>query len=183
MINGPVLVTERLILRPPGADDLDGWAAMAAEADTMEYIGGVAGRAGSWRQLCTMVGAWHISGFAMFSVIERETGAWIGRIGPWRPEGWPGSEVGWGIRAGFAGKGYAHEAAVAAMDFAVDILGWERIIHVIDPANTRSIALARRLGSANLGPTRLPDPYADVRVGAWGQTADQWRAHRRDMPA
>ncbi|WP_010184248.1 GNAT family N-acetyltransferase [Sphingomonas sp. PAMC 26605] len=46
-------------------------------------------------------------GFSMFSVIERKTGAWVGRIGPWQPEGWPGTEVGWGVAAAFAGKRYA----------------------------------------------------------------------------
>lgn len=179
MINGPVLVTERLILRPPGAEDLDSWAEMAADEETTRFIGGTASRAGAWRQLCTMAGSWHINGFAMFSVIERATGEWVGRLGPWRPEGWPGAEVGWGVRARFAGKGYAYEGAVASMDFAVDTLGWTDIIHTIDPDNIRSIALAKRLGSTNLGRTRLPDPYEDAIVDAWGQTADQWRARRR----
>lgn len=179
MINGPVLVTERLILRPPGAEDLDGWAEMGADDETMRFIGGTTSRAGAWRQLCTMAGSWHINGFAMFSVIERASGEWVGRLGPWQPEGWPGTEVGWGIRARFAGKGYAYEGSAASMDFAVDTLGWTDIIHTIDPDNVRSIALARRLGSTNLGRTRLPDPYEEAIVDAWGQTADQWRARRR----
>jgi RimJ/RimL family protein N-acetyltransferase len=179
MINGPVLVTERLILRPPGAEDLDGWAEMSLEEETMRHIGGTQSRAGAWRQLCAMAGAWHIRGFAMFSVIERATGEWVGRLGPWEPEGWPGTEVGWGVRAKFAGRGYAHEGSVAAMDFAVDTLGFTTIIHTIVAENVRSIALAKRLGSTNLGPTRLPDPYSDLVIDAWGQTADQWRARRR----
>ena len=33
----------------------------------------------------------------MFSVIEKDSGRWIGRIGPWQPEGWPGTEVGWSL--------------------------------------------------------------------------------------
>lgn len=179
MINGPVLVTERLILRPPGAQDLEGWAAMGAEQDTMRHLGGVQGPGSAWRSLCAMAGAWHIRGFAMFSVIERETGEWVGRLGPWQPEGWPGTEVGWGVRAKFAGRGYAHEGAVAAMDFAVDTLGFTDVIHAIVPENTRSIALAKRLGSTNLGPTKLPDPYDGPPIDAWGQSADQWRARRR----
>jgi RimJ/RimL family protein N-acetyltransferase len=114
----------------------------------------------------------------MFSVIERATGKWAGRLGPWQPEGWPGTEVGWGVAREFAGKGYAHEGAVAAMDYAVDVLGWTHIIHTIAPENERSWKLAQRLGSVNEGPTRLPAPHAEVRVDAWGQTADQWRARR-----
>jgi RimJ/RimL family protein N-acetyltransferase len=178
LTSAPVLFTERLILRVPEAADLDGWAAMAADAETMRFIGGTASRSGTWRQLCTMRGSWDIKGFAMFSVIERATGAWVGRLGPWEPEGWPGKEVGWGIAPQFAGKGYAYEAAVAAMDYAFGVLGWDRVIHTIDPENTRSIALAVRLGSSNGGPTKLPDPYQDARVDAWGQTAEDWRKRR-----
>jgi RimJ/RimL family protein N-acetyltransferase len=176
--NGPVLQTERLILRLPEADDLDGWAAMDADEETMRYIGGAVSRAETWRKLCTMRGAWHIRGFAMFSVIERDTGAWVGRLGPWEPEGWPGKEVGWGVAPQFSGRGYAYEATVAAMDFVFDTLGWADVIHTIDPDNIRSIALAKRLGSTNGGPTQLPAPFQGARVDAWGQTAAQWRANR-----
>jgi RimJ/RimL family protein N-acetyltransferase len=175
----PVLETERLILRVPEASDLDGWAVMNADAETMHFIGGVRSRAETWRMLCTMRGAWDIKGFAMFSVIERATGAWVGRLGPWEPEGWPGKEVGWCVAPQFAGKGYAYEAVVATMDYVFDVLGWLDVIHTIDPANTRSIALAQRLGSTNLGPTRLPEPFQDAPVDAWGQTAEQWRVRRK----
>src|SRR5690606_10618239 len=41
---GPTLVTERLILRPPKHEDFDGFAEMAAEEETMRFIGGVAPR-------------------------------------------------------------------------------------------------------------------------------------------
>ena len=178
MSSYPVLETERLILRLPEASDLDGWTAMNADAETMRFIGGIAGRSATWRMLCTMRGSWDIKGFAMFSVIERATGAWVGRLGPWEPEGWPGKEVGWGIAPQFAGKGYAYEATVATMDYVFDVLGWPDVIHTIDPDNIRSIALAKRLGSSNLGPTRLPEPYQDAPVDAWGQSAAQWRARQ-----
>jgi len=176
--NGPVIETERLILRLPEASDLDGWASMTADPDTMRFIGGVASRAEAWRQLCTMRGAWDIRGFAMFSVIERASGQWVGRLGAWEPEGWPGKEVGWGVAPAFAGRGYAYESAVAAMVHVFDTLGWTEVIHSIDPENARSIALAQRLGSTNLGPTQLPEPYHTARVDAWGQSAAQWRTRR-----
>ncbi|ANY20649.1 hypothetical protein A6F68_02147 [Tsuneonella dongtanensis] len=178
-MNGyPVLFTERLILRVPEAADLDGFAEMGADEESMRYIGGHGPRATAWRVLSTIRGAWDITSYSMFSVIERETGEWVGRVGPWEPEGWPGHEIGWGVHKKFAGKGYAYEAAVASMDFAFDVLGWDKVIHIIDPANVRSVALAKRLGSANLGPTRMPAPFDDKAVDAWGQTADQWRARR-----
>lgn len=149
----------------------------------MRFLGGVQARGAAWRNLCTMVGAWSVRGFAMFSVIERDTGRWVGRIGPWQPEGWPGREVGWGVAWEFAGRGYAYEAACAAMDYAVDALGWDHVIHTIDPENSGSIKLAQRLGSVNQGPVSLPAPLESFRVDAWAQSADQWRAHRGRVAA
>jgi len=175
---GPILVTERLILRPPAPEDFEGWAAFSAEPETMRFLGGVQSRPVAWRSFCGMAGAWQLTGIGMFSLIERTTGSWIGRIGPWQPEGWPGREVGWGVARAFAGKGLAYEAAVASMDYAVDVLGWDDVIHTIAPDNGPSIALAQRLGSVNRGATRLPDPMADQPVDAWGQSAAEWRARR-----
>lgn len=178
MSGGPFLITERLILRPPSAEDFEGWAAFCADPETMHHLGGVLGRGAAWRTLCTMVGAWHVRGYAMFSMILRDTGQWIGRTGPWMPEGWPGTEVGWGVAREFAGKGFAQEAAIASIDYAFDTLGWDKVIHTIDPANTASIALAERLGSTDQGPTRLPDPFEHIPVRAWGQSKAEWAARK-----
>lgn len=179
----PILFTERLMLRVPEAADLGGFAEMAADEETMRFIGGTCSHSQAWRLLCTLRGAWDLRGHSMFSVIERATGTWVGRLGPWEPEGWPGQEVGWGVHPRFVGCGYAYEATVAAMDYVFDVLGWDRVIHVIDPDNARSIALAQRLGSSNGGPTRLPEPFAAARVDAWGQTADAWRHRRGARPS
>lgn len=44
-----------------------------------------------------MVGAWELTGVSMFSIIEKASGKWVGRAGPWQPFAWPGTEVGWGL--------------------------------------------------------------------------------------
>jgi RimJ/RimL family protein N-acetyltransferase len=115
----------------------------------------------------------------MFSVIERSTKRWIGRLGPWRPEGWPGDEVGWGLARSAWGQGYALEGTRAAIDWAVDQLGWPSFVHAIDPANVRSQEVAKRLGSKCLGPGKLPAPFDTAPIELWGQTAAEWRAGRR----
>ena len=102
---GPVLETERLILRPPVQADLDGWAEFMADARSARFVGGVQPRAASWRFMATMTGSWALLGFGMFSVIEKASGRWAGRLGPWMPEGWPGTEVGWGVHPAFQGRG------------------------------------------------------------------------------
>ncbi len=169
------------MLRPLSGADLDAYAAFAADPEQMRFLGGAMSRSVAWRDLSLRAGAWMTSGFSMFAVIERGTGAWVGRVGPWQPEGWPGTEVGWGIARAFAGLGYAHEAAVASMDYAVDVLGWTHIIHTIHPDNLPSIRLAERVGSTNGGAVTLPDPLASFRVDAWGQSADAWRARRATL--
>lgn len=175
---GPVIETERLILRPPQAEDFDGFCALMADEASARFIGGVQPREVVWRTMCVMAGAWTVNGFSMFSVIEKQTGKWIGRLGPWQPVGWPGTEVGWGLLTSAQGKGYAIEGASAAMDYAVDILGWNEIIHCIDEKNAPSIRVAERLGSRFLRKAVPPAPFKDLIWDVYGQTADAWRARR-----
>ena len=140
---GPTIETERLILRPPTADDFEPYAAFMADPETGRYLGGVQTRVLAWRGLASIAGAWTLRGYSMFSFIEKATGRWVGRGGPWMPEGWPGTEVGWGVVADARRKGYAKEAAVATIDWAFDVLGWSEVIHCIEPTNVASIGVAR----------------------------------------
>jgi len=176
---GPTLETERLLLRPPTREDFDAWAALMADAEHVRFIGGVQAPEVAWRALMATVGMWASEGFAMFSVIEKATGRWIGRVGPYAPFGWPGTEVGWTLVREACGRGYAVEAATATIDWAVDHLGWTRIIHTISVGNEASKAVARRLGSRFAGPVSLPPPMSAEPVELWAQTADDWRASRR----
>lgn len=175
----PVLETERLTLRPVALEDFPRWAEMMADPEAAKFLGGAQPAAVAWRGFMTMAGAWSLTGIAMFSLIERDTGLWLGRIGPWRPHGWPGTEVGWGLHPDAQGRGYGVEAATATLDYAFDVLGWTEVIHCIDPDNTPSQRLAERLGSRNLGPTRMPPPYDTLPVDRWGQSRDDWRARAR----
>ncbi|MDQ6645935.1 MAG: GNAT family N-acetyltransferase [Pseudomonadota bacterium] len=174
----PRIETQRLILRPPQAEDFDAYAANMADAEAARFIGGQQPRAVAWRGFLSIAGAWMIQGFSMFSVIEKASGRWVGRSGPWHPEGWPGTEVGWALCRSAWGKGYACEGAVAAIDWAFDQLDWNEVIHSIAPDNVASQALARRLGSSCRGSGQLPPPYEDSPVEIWGQTREQWRQRR-----
>ena len=51
------------------------------------------------------IGHWAIRGYGFFSVEHRATGAWVGRVGPWYPEGWPAPEVGWTLSPDHRGRG------------------------------------------------------------------------------
>ncbi len=179
MSSQQTIETARLILRPTAEADFERWCDFHTDPATMRFIGGVKTASETWRIMMTCAGAWSLTGAAFFSVIEKETGQWIGRIGPWAPYQWPGNEVGWSLHRDAMGKGYALEASAASMDYAVDVLGWDDIIHTIDPANEASIKIAARLGSTNRGPGRLPPPFEAARVDIWGQTAAEWRENRK----
>ncbi len=172
------LETQRLILRLPQAQDFDGFAELSADEEACRYIGGHMPRAAAWRKFLQMPGAWVIQGFGMFAVTDKVTGEWLGLAGPWHPEGWPGTEVGWSFRRSAWGRGYAFEAATASIDWAFDDLGWDQVIHSIHPDNRPSQALAQRLGSTNRGWSQLPAPFQDSPSELWGQTREQWRARQ-----
>jgi RimJ/RimL family protein N-acetyltransferase len=177
----PVIQTPRLILRVPVAEDLPAWQANMSDPHSMRFLGGVVSSHMAWRNMATVVGAWAIVGFSMFSVIEKSTGQWVGRLGPWRPDGWPGKEIGWALARAAEGKGYATEGAQAAMDFAFEVLGWDECMHSIDATNTASIAVAHRLGSTHIGKAVLPSPI-DQTVEMFGQSRAQWQTRRDATP-
>ena len=176
LVEGPRLSTPRLLLRPPDAGDFRGWCEFHADPHTMEHLGGVQHEADAWRSFASFVGAWQLGGPCMFSVVEKASGEWIGRIGPWLPHLWPVNEVGWGIRHGFEGRGYAFEAAEMAVQYAFDKLGWDSVSHLIADENTRSQALAQRLGARPVGESQMPGSLAKYQVTEWRQSKKEWAA-------
>jgi RimJ/RimL family protein N-acetyltransferase len=123
-----------------------------------------------WRNAAIMAGHWALHGFGMFVVEEKQTGLFVGRVGPWFPAGWPGFEIGWGIASGFRGKGYAVEAARASIDWAFVHFEIDRIIHCIDRENVASQGVARRLGATIEGELDLFGHAAEIwvtRRGTW----------------
>ncbi len=174
--------TERLILRLPRIEDFERYAEMLGDEQTARFIGGQLSRPAAWRRFLQMPGAWAVQGFAMFSVVEKASGRYLGQAGPWRPDGWPGNEVGWSFHRDAWGHGYATEAARAALDWAFGHLGWDDAIHCIDPGNTPSQRVAQRLGSRNRGPGKMPPPYEDHATDIWGQTRAEWQRMRGAQP-
>jgi RimJ/RimL family protein N-acetyltransferase len=140
------LETERLLLRQFRDDDLDALTAIGADLEVMEFLGPPMSRRDAWRAMAMVLGHWQLRGYGSWAVEERATGQLLGRIGLYNPEGWPGLEVGWTLARAAWGRGYATEGARASLDYALDTLGADHVISVIDPDNARSIAVAERLG-------------------------------------
>ena len=171
------LETERLLLRVPQLGDFERYADMFADPGT-HHIGGPLTRHDAWRRFLQMPGAWLVQGYAMFSIVEKSSGLFAGQAGPWFPDGWPGTEVGYALHPDARGKGYAVEACAAAMDYAFDVLGWDEVIQSIDPANVASQKVAQRLGARNRGPGRFQPPLDGRGIEVWGQTRAEWRENR-----
>lgn len=147
MTRAPVIETERLALRQPGAGDWPVWAGFMG-SERARYVGGPADGEVAWRALATVIGHWTLRGFGSFVFTLRGSDAPLGLAGPWYPQGWPEREIGWTVWTPDAeGRGYAFEAAAAARRHAFRALGWATAVSYIDPRNARSIALARRLGA------------------------------------
>jgi RimJ/RimL family protein N-acetyltransferase len=140
--------TERLLLRPPVAGDLDALQAIHEHPDVKPHINfiGVGGRVGGWRTLALLIGHWHLRGYGQWTVVEKATDDVIGRVGLWHPEGWPGLEVGWVIEPSRWGKGFATEAARAAVDFGFRDVGADHLISIIRRGNLRSVRVALKIG-------------------------------------
>ncbi|NVN85616.1 MAG: GNAT family N-acetyltransferase [Rhodopseudomonas sp.] len=170
-LNGPVLETARLILRPWREADIAPNTAMLSDPGTARFIT-ADGKAVTdpllgWRNAAVMSGHWALHGFGMFVVEEKSSGAFLGRVGPWYPPNWPGFEVGWGIVNHVRGKGYAVEAARASIDWVFATFELDQIAHCIDCENVASQAVARRLGAQIQG-----------QIDLFGHPADLWVTRR-----
>jgi RimJ/RimL family protein N-acetyltransferase len=160
----PVLQTERLTLRAPVAADYPAWEAFAV-SDRARYIGGPYDLRQAWRGFGHTVGHWVLRGWGNFIVTLKGSDAPLGMVGPYYPRDWPEKEIGWTLwTAAAEGKGYAFEAARAALAHAFGALGWDTAVSYIDARNARSIALAERLGALRDPEAAPPGHAADVLV-------------------
>ncbi len=150
------LETDRLLMREFRESDLDAYAELCADEEVMRYVSGRAFRRDeAWRQMALFLGHYRLRGYSFWAVDEKASGAFVGRVGCWRPEGWPGLEVGWALARGYWGRGYATEAARASLDYAFTRLGESHVVSLIHPDNARSIRVAERIGERREGETEV----------------------------
>lgn len=147
MISIPTLTTDRLILRAPVEADFDILAASFADEEHSKGFGGPLNRSQAWRWFASVLGHWSLRGYGFWSVEDKASHAFLGNVGIWNPEGWPEPELGWMLNKSATGKGIAHEAAIAAREYAYGPLGMTTLISCIAPWNAPSITLAERLGA------------------------------------
>lgn len=167
--------TDRLILRPLAPEDVENHIALMADpkvAATLTPDGKVRSAAEEWRAAASYIGHWMIRGYGFFSVDEKATGEWVGRVGPWKPGGWPALECGWSIRSQHWGKGYAPEAAIAATRWTFKKFpDLQRIISVIEPSNVNSQAVALKIGETKTSETF---DYGEFTLDIWAADRTTW---------
>ncbi len=173
----PVIETERLRLRGPGPEDLPDSAALWSEPVVARFTSGKPlSEEDVWGRLLRYVGHWNWMGFGYWVVEERATGQFAGEVGfsDWKREMKPSlqglPELGWVLASRVHGRGYATEAARAAIQWAhshfregtsslghagvesavAPELGSARMTCIIHPENLRSIRVAEKCGFKEL---------------------------------
>ena len=141
----PTLTTERLVLRPIVLSDFAEYERLMASSRS-EYMGGPFDTAAAWGLFCHEVALWHLAGHGGLSIELRSSGACVGQVeinhGPLFPE----RELGWQLYEQYEGKGYVTEAAQTMLAWAFTELGLTTLVSYVDPGNSRSSAVAKRLG-------------------------------------
>lgn len=155
-LNIPILTTDRLTLRGPQADDFTCYAEIFS-SNRSRHMGGPLPRDAAWKEFAADNFAWLIYGFGYWTVVENSTGSNVGMVGLAKPPEYPERELGWMVHPDFESKGYAFEAAVAARKCAYQVFNWNTAVSYIDHDNTRSIALAERLGCTIDENAKRPD--------------------------
>ncbi|MEO3428346.1 GNAT family N-acetyltransferase [Pelagibius sp. CAU 1746] len=162
----PVLTTDRLILRGHRLDDFPDYAALRADPEVARYIGGkTRSPAESWSRLLHSAGHWSLQSFGFWMVEERGSGRFVGEVGfaDFKRgigadfDGTP--EAGWVLASWSHGKGYATEAAEAALAWGERELGMTRFVCMIDKAHAGSLRVAEKCGFRKFAETEfMGDP-------------------------
>ena len=143
----PTLQTPRLRLVPLAERHIPAYQAFLASPRAAAQGWGMLPHE-AWRSFAAMIGHDVLRGFSPFVTEALDDGRAVGLCGPWWPDGQPEREVKWHIWSDAdEGKGYAHEAAQAVLAHVFGALGWDTAVSYILPTNTRSQALAQRLGA------------------------------------
>ena len=153
----PTLTTPRLTLRPPVYADFPDYAALMASPRSI-HMGGPFDMAAAWGMFCHDVALWHLFGHGALMIDLTGTGQCVGQVGINHGPLFPEKELGWLLYDGHEGQGYAFEAAQALRDWAFAQGGLTTLVSYCDATNTRSIAVAERLGAVRDPDAPKQDP-------------------------
>jgi RimJ/RimL family protein N-acetyltransferase len=149
-MNHTELHTPRLLLRTWLPADLEPFARLNADPRVMEHLPGVLSREQSDALAARIAAHFAEKGFGLWALEVPGVAPFVGFVGLSVPRFeaafTPCVEVGWRLGAEHWGRGYASEAARAALMFGFDRLGLREIVSFTVPANQRSRAVMERIG-------------------------------------
>jgi RimJ/RimL family protein N-acetyltransferase len=147
------LLTARLLMRRWRAGDDDPLAALNADALVMEYFPAPLEPRESRALISRLDAHFEQHGYGFWALELRASGELIGFAGlqvvSFEAHFTPAVEIGWRLARAHWRRGYATEAARAALCFAFGRLGPEQIVSFTTVANERSRALMRRIGMSH----------------------------------
>ena len=130
--------------------DLAAFAALNGDPEVMEHFAKPLDRAESDALVARIQAHFERHGFGFWAVEAPGEADLIGMVGlaipPFTTHFTPCVEIGWRLAREHWGKGYATEAARAALRFGFETLGLEEIVAFTVPNNARSRAVMERLG-------------------------------------
>lgn len=142
--------TERIILRQWRHGDFDPFSAMNADPQVMEFFPSTLSRAQSDATATRLMQLIDERGWGFWALEIPGVAEFAGFVGLHVPETVlpfsPCVEIGWRLARGYWGKGYATEAANAAMAFGFDELGLAEIVSFTAAINLRSQKVMQRTG-------------------------------------
>lgn len=148
---GPItLTTERLLLRPWRPGDLPQFAAMNADPRVMQHFPKVLTSEESDRQAAGISDHMQKHGFGLWAVEAIGMADFVGFVGlsipAFEAHFTPCVEIGWRLAYEHWGRGYATEAARAAVDCGFRRFGLDELVSLTAPANWRSRRVMERIG-------------------------------------
>jgi ribosomal-protein-alanine N-acetyltransferase len=149
----PGIRTPRLQLRRWRETDRDAFAALNADSRVREFFSGTLTRAESDAAADRNAAHFDEHGYGWWAVEIPGIIEFAGCVGLSRPRFeahfTPCVEIGWRLAATYWGRGYATEAAHAAVDYGFEILALDEIVSFTVPANQRSRRVMKKLGMSH----------------------------------
>ncbi len=105
-------------------------------------------------------------GYGPYCMTLRGSEQRIGVCGLFKRDNLDDPDIGFGLLPPHRRDGFAMEAAVAVLNEARDVLGFERVSAIVSPDNEASVRLIEKLGLAYAGPIRMPGDDEDVSLYA-----------------
>jgi RimJ/RimL family protein N-acetyltransferase len=154
MAEAGALLTNRLILRPPAAEDLPWLLAAMNTEPVMRHLAGVRTAAEVEEGLAADIAAFTApDGHRRWTVWLRDAEERVGRVGLFHlrssaaPPALQGQrEIGWTFAQSHWGKGFASEAARVVIAHAFDVLALPVLYSQTSESNTGSTRMMHRLG-------------------------------------